>query len=1172
MADLEISVGIDARQTKSGGAEVKREFKEVGNEVEKTGKKAKSAADRDFKDLEKAMTSAAAKGSTLGTVIGDAIGRAFDTMLRIGIQVVRMLYEMTKRFAEAGVQVYKAQQITKLSAETLSALAMQARRLGVSMDEVGESFKEFTRLIGEAASGSKDAEAKMARLGLDPVKAANNLEAAYRQVLQRIISIKNPVEQANAAMDAFGDTGYKLLPFLKSFDGDLDKLIRTARELGVVMSEDDVRAAKEFDKSLKDFWETVNSVSMLFGKELLPIVQAWFINVSKWVGENRNAIGDWASSVGNAVSGVITAFSDLASWMDAHPIATRVILGVGTVGISEMVISNYKMFESVGAQKQQAYTGSVVGLSDSLGNLFKGSAPSGTYFKGAGSASGKSSATKRNPLPEFGSMRDLVISTGRADWDNYFVTFGNNFGVDPNVLVLQAIQESSLNPNAVSAKGARGIAQFMPATAKRFGVNVNNVPSSIEGQAKYMSFLLSMFGGDYSKALAGYNAGEGAVQRYGGIPPFKETQKYVNKIKNAYSSRVKKGSSYGTYDFASDDGTLPNVPGEVFDTLDLASREKAIDLGKREIEIYQQLADGLWNLKEHTQLENVERQIQLGLYDDLDPKIKDAIRNWARLTDEENARKTALSGYNDMLQDLDGVIQQYNVQLGLSAELTRADAAAKFLASDAAKALTDAERQNLKEKAAHADQLRAVTKAQEEANRQYEQFRDTILDGLDAMQDGAGSFFSWMYDRFKNFLKQMVAEWLASKFFKMFYGGGNAQAAQGSGGGGILGGLFQGLFGGGANGQGPGSTPMFNGNATNIYGGPNQTISNSGSSQLFNTLNLRGGGTYTAGGSGGGWASMFTGEGGLFGPVGGSRIGGYLSGAGTLASVFGGLIPGRAGSAISAGGTGMALGAQVGALIPVIGPIVGALVGGGIGALFGWLFGNKAEKKDKKEKLPQLMQGFTDSMKQLRDLINDVRTLRIDPDSAISQATQIRQQIASGFGIQFESKKYQKESQKLITQRLVEADSLITELRNVSEISRAASERERRLLPEFAGGVYMSPAFRRFNGMLGGAWTGRDTIPAMVAAGEMILNPMQQSRVRANAGGDPFRGAGIPGYADGGVVQGGYGDMNLTVYIEQDAAGQWVAIAESDRGQKSIAKVVAGKYKNGELTLQKRLG
>ncbi|MBK6589919.1 MAG: hypothetical protein IPG22_16655 [Acidobacteria bacterium] len=73
MADLEISVGIDARQTKSGGAEVKREFKEVGTEVEKTGKKAKNAADRDFKDLEKSMKSAAVQGNVMGELIGRAL-------------------------------------------------------------------------------------------------------------------------------------------------------------------------------------------------------------------------------------------------------------------------------------------------------------------------------------------------------------------------------------------------------------------------------------------------------------------------------------------------------------------------------------------------------------------------------------------------------------------------------------------------------------------------------------------------------------------------------------------------------------------------------------------------------------------------------------------------------------------------------------------------------------------------------------------------------------------------------------------------------------------------------------------------------------------------------------------------------------------------------------------
>lgn len=116
-------------------------------------------------------------------------------------------------------------------------------------------------------------------------------------------------------------------------------------------------------------------------------------------------------------------------------------------------------------------------------------------------------------------------------------------------------------------------------------------------------------------------------------------------------------------------------------------------------------------------------------------------------------------------------------------------------------------------------------------------------------------------------------------------------------------------------------------------------------------------------------------------------------------------------------------------------------------------------------------------------------------------------------------------------------------------------------------------AFRRQNGMIAGAWTGRDVIPAMLARGEMVDNPMQQQYIRSNAGRDVFRGAGIPGYADGGVVSGsggGFGNINVTVLVEQDASGMWHATAQSDAGQRVIAKVVEKKYSNDELKLVRR--
>jgi soluble lytic murein transglycosylase-like protein len=104
-------------------------------------------------------------------------------------------------------------------------------------------------------------------------------------------------------------------------------------------------------------------------------------------------------------------------------------------------------------------------------------------------------------------------------------------GVDPALLAGLIKQESGFNPTAGSPAGARGLAQLMPGTAAGLGVtDVLDPVQSINGGAKYLAQQLKTFGGDVAKALAAYNAGPGAVQRFGGIPPYAETQNYVHRI------------------------------------------------------------------------------------------------------------------------------------------------------------------------------------------------------------------------------------------------------------------------------------------------------------------------------------------------------------------------------------------------------------------------------------------------------------------------------------------------------------------------------------------------------------------------------------------------------------------------------------------------------------------
>jgi soluble lytic murein transglycosylase-like protein len=102
----------------------------------------------------------------------------------------------------------------------------------------------------------------------------------------------------------------------------------------------------------------------------------------------------------------------------------------------------------------------------------------------------------------------------------------------PAELIHSVIQvESNYNPNAVSRKGAQGLMQLIPSTARRFGVvDAFNPVDNIQGGARYLKYLLELYGGNYGLALAAYNAGEGAVAKYGDIPPYPETRNYVQSV------------------------------------------------------------------------------------------------------------------------------------------------------------------------------------------------------------------------------------------------------------------------------------------------------------------------------------------------------------------------------------------------------------------------------------------------------------------------------------------------------------------------------------------------------------------------------------------------------------------------------------------------------------------
>lgn len=125
------------------------------------------------------------------------------------------------------------------------------------------------------------------------------------------------------------------------------------------------------------------------------------------------------------------------------------------------------------------------------------------------------------PIPRYTGRRSTYLPHAREA--------ARRHGVPEDLFLRLVQQESGWNPNARSHKGARGLAQLMPSTAARLGVNPDDPLQNLDGGARYLRMMYNTFG-NWRLALAAYNAGPGAVQKYGGIPPYRETTAYVRII------------------------------------------------------------------------------------------------------------------------------------------------------------------------------------------------------------------------------------------------------------------------------------------------------------------------------------------------------------------------------------------------------------------------------------------------------------------------------------------------------------------------------------------------------------------------------------------------------------------------------------------------------------------
>lgn len=604
------------------------------------------------------------------TVAIGAIGAAFGAFIGVIHEVGTALYEMAKKSADYLAPLYTAFQKTGLSVEALSSI----RGLTGDIDNFVAGFTKFERKLVDAADGSSKAQQGFLKLGFSIKEIEQGVikpEEALKRFLKLFHELPPGAERAQLAMALFGKSGVDLIPIFDKLGGNFDQAMEKAQKMGLVFDKESAEAAKKFKGSLALLDRQLEALTVRFGNEFIPVFSEGVQWMSKILGENQQVIRDWGQGLSIVLSDAAKGIGGLISTLFAYRnVAVQIVDIIGMVdplqGLITQAVRNYGKSIQDRMKVASAGAGALLPKGNDEEDFI-------SKLNSGGSKSGLNKLTKAKK--ELKEIKDIATS-GNKQWDLWFSQAARAFGVDRNVLIEQARKESmNFNPGVVSGrirspKGATGISQMMPATAKRFGIDPTDAKQSIFAQAKYMRWLLNQkyIKGDYGKALAGYNAGEGNVQQYGGIPPFKETQNYVRDILSNVS-KYKTTIGRVFQDLGSEFNFLTDA---------ISPFDKAL----------QEMTDALKPTVDLTNLQKVNLKLLAGEYGNIDAKQKIRLRSLAMEKDEqektsESIKKltsftaqfgTAIIPAKSNLQQLDELlsnpemVEKYAASIGMAAD------------------------------------------------------------------------------------------------------------------------------------------------------------------------------------------------------------------------------------------------------------------------------------------------------------------------------------------------------------------------------------------------------------------------------------------------------------------------------------------------------------------------
>ncbi|MGP5203705.1 transglycosylase SLT domain-containing protein [Psychrobacter aquimaris] len=536
---------------------------------------------------------------------------AFAGMAAAGTAAIGV---MIKEQTELASEIVKLAKVSNTNIDVMQKHIVAARAMGVEQETLGDIYKDTQDKIGDFLTTGGGAMADF----FESMPANVNMTAeSFRKLsgpeaLQRYYNGLQDANLSNAElifyMESIASDASLLIPLLHDNGAGFDVWAEAAENAGVIMDEKTVAATQDLIAANSLLTLSVEGAKTQFTSAFIPVLAdvadelvgtAGAADLAREMGEDLVVVFKSVAKVGIGVAAVF----DVVGSSIGGVAATVGGLLDGVSMMDSVWVTSVKIAKNFGAANEiarladqdiSASLSSYAAQLDFIDNLGSGKresrfltaakqqeelrrqlgltgqavqANAAAEEEAAKAAEKAAKASQKSAAAAVKNIQAQAVNSkvlAQAQQFNY----GNlerEYGLPAGLLSAVSMQESRGNANARSPVGASGAFQFMPGTADRFGIRgqESNVGKSAEAAAKYLSFLMNKFG-SVDLALAGYNAGEGNVAKYGNkIPPFKETQEYVKKV-NGYLAFMKGGL----------DGSV-NIAGNIASQTAIIEREAA---------------------------------------------------------------------------------------------------------------------------------------------------------------------------------------------------------------------------------------------------------------------------------------------------------------------------------------------------------------------------------------------------------------------------------------------------------------------------------------------------------------------------------------------------------------------------------------------------------------------